>query len=430
MSAPITLKSTTTRIIVEARIEDPALTGGVAQVIMGLASSLSALESDGEEYIFVGHDNAEDWLRDHVGGPSRLHVVRGSDLSWKRRVKRGLAHSVLEPHLRRAVDSIWTWRRSTPQMPRSDGIAESMQGDLVHFPAQSAYLTDLPTIYHPYDLQHLHFPAFFTARERAWRDCAFPLFCSRATFVPVESSWGREDFIDRLKLPLDKVVVVPIPPPTEIYKRPSDDDMRAAVEMAGFPEFAFYPAQTWPHKNHLRLLDAVAILRDEWNVRVPLILSGHRNSYSSTIEAKIAELELDDQVRFLGYVSKTQMRALYGLCSMVVVASKFEPASLPIWEAFEAGKPVACSNVAPLARQAAGAAQLFDPDDARHIAQAIRHIWRQTTVGQDLTRRGRERIGQFSWSRTARHFRALYRSALDRAMTEEDRELLRASPFI
>jgi glycosyltransferase involved in cell wall biosynthesis len=178
------------------------------------------------------------------------------------------------------------------------------------------------------------------------------------------------------------------------------------------------------------LLEALAILRDAQNVIVPLVVSGYQNDFYATIKARVEELRLTQQVRFVGYLNERQVRALYNTCKLVVVATKFDPASLPIWEGFEAGRPVVCSNVTPLMRQTAGAAAVFDPESPREMAKVIGQVWLDPALQDALVVKGTARIRQFSWDQTARHFRALYRAALSRPLSEEDRHLLATEPVI
>jgi glycosyltransferase involved in cell wall biosynthesis len=416
------------RVAIEARVLDPAQTGGVAQVVMGLASSLSALDDGDEEYVFVGYENAAEWLGSHLCGRSRLHIVGPPPAAgrWKYRI----AESAFGPALRGAAELYRRVRPSLPVMPRSDGTAERLGADLIHFPIQNAYLTDLPSIYQPYDLQHVHLPQLFHPRDRQWREIAYPLFCARATLVPVEDSCTRLDIIGRFNLPAEKVIVVPIPAPTATYRQPTAIELQQTRRRLRFDEFIFYPAQTWPHKNHVRLIEALALLRDKHSIVVPLVCSGRLNAFFSHIEAKVRALEMAGQVQFLGYVGEPEIRALYGLCAAVVVPTTFEAASLPVWEAFDAGKAVACSNIRGLPGQVAGAALLFDPNDVNAMAAAIKRLWEDRSLREDLGDRGRRRASQFTWRQTARHFRAAYRRVLGRGLTAEDREILAAAPLI
>jgi glycosyltransferase involved in cell wall biosynthesis len=113
-----------------------------------------------------------------------------------------------------------------------------------------------------------------------------------------------------------------------------------------------------------------------------------------------------------------------------VIPTKFEAASGPLWEAFSAGVPAACSTVTSLPEQAGGAALLFDPDDIEQIANAIRSLWTDKTVRMKLAELGRTRVKQFTWDTTARVFRAHYRRLGGRTLDAGDGQLLAVRPPI
>ena len=145
-----------------------------------------------------------------------------------------------------------------------------------------------------------------------------------------------------------------------------------------------------------------------------------------TIENEVKELGLVDQVTFLGFVSPMELRGLYKLCRGVVIPTKFEAASFPLWEAFMIGVPVACSNVTSLPEQAGESALLFDPDKPEEIARQIHRLWTDEKLRDELIERGKQNVSRFSWERTARIFRAHYRRIAKRSLSAEDIELSRA----
>lgn len=409
------------RICVDARMGEGW--GGVQQMVLGLAAGLSALPGE-EEYLFLTRRGGASWLAPHLGPRMRLvEGARGGVEGLRRALRKG-ANAVVE-----LLD------RSVPRVPglrlpaRSDGTAERRRADLVHFTAQSAFLTRLPSIYHPHDLQHLHLPELFSPEERAKRERNYRLFCARARVVAVASSWTRDDVVRRYGIAPEKVVVVPLAPSTAAYAEAAPAERRAIRARLALPQgFALYPAQTWPHKNHLRLLEALALLRSR-GLLVPLVCTGALTDHHAAVMERARELDLAGQVRFLGFVSPEELQVLYQECTLVVIPSLFEAGSFPLWEAMRAGVPAACSNVTSLPLQAGDAALVFDPRDPGAIAGAVERLWTDRGLREELGRRGRLRVAQFTWVETARRFRALYRRVGGRE-TAEDRELLSAPPML
>ncbi|HVG28962.1 MAG TPA: glycosyltransferase family 1 protein [Pyrinomonadaceae bacterium] len=416
------------RVCIDARILSGTL-GGVEQFVIGLAHGLSQLRDGDEEYLLLALPGEDDWLKPYVGGACRLLHGTGATRrpAWARGLNvpplaRAVARRILSPVVdRRAADEL--------SLPHSDGTAERAGARLMHFPTQGAFLTELPSIYHPWDLQHLHLPQFFTPEAIRARERSYRAYCERASMVAVASAWHARDVARHYGLPEGKVRVVPAAPVLSAYAPPTEGDLRAAREKFLLPEnFIFYPAQTWAHKNHLALLDALAHLRDREGLRVPLVSSGKLNDFYPRIEGRARELGLADQVRFLGFVSTAELQSLYRLCRLVVFPTKFEGFGMPLMEAFLAGAPVASSNVTSLPEQAGDAALLFDPDDAGEIASAVSRLWTDDALRGALARRGRARVSLFTYERTARLFRAHYRRLAARELSEEDRALLAAPP--
>jgi hypothetical protein len=59
---------------------------------------------------------------------------------------------------------------------------------------------------------------------------------------------------------------------------------------------------TRAHKNHLGLLEALALLRDRDGLELSLVCTGFQNEFFPTIEERLNALALRDQVKFLGLV--------------------------------------------------------------------------------------------------------------------------------
>src|SRR6478672_2849973 len=139
------------------------------------------------------------------------------------------------------------------------------------------------------------------------------------------TSWGREDLIRQYGLPPEKVAVVTWGSVISEYPAPTEGDVERLRATHALPEsFLIYPAQTWPHKNHARLLAALAMLRDRNEIVIPLVCPGRRNEYFPQVIDQVHALALEEQVWFPGFVSSVELRGLYGLARALIFPSKFE----------------------------------------------------------------------------------------------------------
>jgi glycosyltransferase involved in cell wall biosynthesis len=409
------------RVCVDARLVS-GVNGGVEQFIIGLISGVAALKDGDEEYYFLVYEDSVEWLLPYLRDGHRLLLDGPAPRPprWMRVAKR------LAPFARRAWHG-WRFlsRLDGSPLPGSSGVIEREGIHVMHFTKQSGFLTGVLSIYHPHDLQYLHLPEFFTPRVRRGLDASYRALCAQAEMVAVASCWVKRDVVAQFGLDEDKVQVVPLAAPVLAYPEPSEDDlMKTSSEFALPDAFLFYPAQTWPHKNHIELLRALGLLRDRYGLRIPLVCSGQLTAHIRQIRSFAESAGVTDQVTFLGFVSPLTLQCLYRLCRAVVIPTRFEAGSFPMMEAFSTGAPVACSNVTSLPEQAGDAALIFDPTDPADMAEAIRRLWTDASLRQTLIERGRRRQQTFSWTETARMFRAHYRRIGGRPLSEEDMRLL------
>jgi glycosyltransferase involved in cell wall biosynthesis len=405
------------RICVDARLGAGRF-GGVEQVVIGLASAFSRLDDGDEEYLFLTHPEHDEWIREYLGGPCRpLHPRRSYLNRRSRAIARGVAERVPGLGVRFAVRS-------------SDGTIERAGAEVVHFPFQDAFTTEVPSIYQPHDLQHLHLPELFSGWDRDRREAIYRTHCERAELVVAMTSWGRRDFIDSYGLPPEKVAVVPGGSVLRDYPAPSTEDLERVRSRLSLPDaFLLYPAQTWPHKNHERLLEALARIRDEHGVTIPLVCPGKQTRHYRQIRRAIERLGLSATTSFPGFVSSRELRGLYELATALVFPSRFEGWGLPICEAFDAGLPVASSTATGLPDVVGDAGLLFDPEDVPEMAERLQRLWEDAELRSSLRERGRRRAAEFSFDHAARLFRAHYRQVARRPASDEDRALLASPPL-
>ena len=412
------------RVVIDARRPAEGSAGGTEQVVIGLAHGLSTLTDSPDEYLFLTAPPDDEWIAPYLSGGCR--VLRSdappAEPTWRRRLK-------TVPGLR-AV-----WDRVSPalgsrvvRVPESDGTIERAGADVVHFPKQGAFLTGVPSVYQPHDLQHLHLPQYFTARERLGREVTYRAFCAQAKTVVMMTQWGKEDLTTHYGLPRTKVCVVPGASVLEAYAAPTGADLDATRARLALPaQFALFPAQTFPHKNHLTLLEALAFARDSLGTTIALVASGYQNEFFPRIAQRVRELRLESQVTFVGFVKPAELRALYRMARCMVFPSSFEGWGLPVVEAFHEGTPVACADATSLPEVVGDAALLFPPRSPAEMAERLVRLWRDEGLRADLIARGHARAAALSWTRTARIFRAHYRRIAGRELGAEDCDLSKAS---
>ncbi|MEI7682419.1 MAG: glycosyltransferase family 1 protein, partial [Betaproteobacteria bacterium] len=162
--------------------------------------------------------------------------------------------------------------------------------------------------------------------------------------------------------------------------------------------YYFYPAQFWAHKNHIRILQALVILRDKFSRKPYVVFSGKDYGNLGHIQGFISSNMLDSQVKILGFVPFEDMRGLFENATAVVMPTYFGPTNMPPLEAWSLGIPLIYSS--HLVEQAGNAALLVDPDSAEELATAMRQC-SDAKVRDKLIEAGHQRLAEISRQRTS-----------------------------
>ena len=158
-----------------------------------------------------------------------------------------------------------------------------------------------------------------------------------------------------------------------LTENPAPDDMFDLTRRP-VPGRLLLPASVIPRKDPITLIRALALARRELP-QLHLQIAGRTNetTYLRQAQAACRELDVTDQVTFLGLQSQAEMRRLYSAAELVVLSSREEVSPMSAIEALAAGIPVVTTR-------AGGAGHIVDDGhtgyvvdvgDAPALAQAI-----------------------------------------------------------
>jgi glycosyltransferase involved in cell wall biosynthesis len=255
--------------------------------------------------------------------------------------------------------------------------------------------TGLPHVVVAYDFQDLVYPEFFDADERR-RRIEFRGDLRRADRVVAISQATKLMAVERVHVKAERVSVMP--PFAGALRAPLDPrDTIARLDALGLfrAEYAAYPANFWPHKNHDRLLAAAARVAAE-EPDFLLVLCGALDAARETLREKVQASGLSTNVRVLPYLEDADTTALLAGAELLVFPSLFEGFGLPVLEAMTLKTPVACSDLPALLELAGDAALFFDPADDAGIAQAIFRVWTEDETRDRLVTKGLGRAERYA----------------------------------
>ncbi len=285
--------------------------------------------------------------------------------------------------------------RTVPQRALAMALAAARPGairrryeglDAVHYPLTIALpKLELPCAVTVHDLQHLDHPELFSRAERLFRARTHEGSARHAEAVIVPSQFVRRRAIELLGLPPERVHAIPW----------GVDHARFGPGQEEREPFLLYPARPWPHKNHERLFEAFALLREERpELRLLLTGGGHQGR------------PVPPGVEVRGLVPGEELASLYRRTACLVFPSLYEGFGQPPLEAMASGAPVAASNIPAVAEACGEAAALFEPTEPEDIAAVVAGV---LDAPERFAAAGPERAALFTWAETARRHEAVYR---------------------
>jgi glycosyltransferase involved in cell wall biosynthesis len=374
--------------------------GGTFQYNQAVLHALASLPKDRFQVV-AGYTSPlwRHYLRDFAveSFPVRLGIIgRGIGFIWH---KLGLP--------------LGPWRAVNPLCHPMARDLLRQRCDLWIFPSQDTRGCEfpVPALIAIHDLMHRYegrFPEAGSPREIRIREAQYGSICRWARGILVDSQMGARHVKECYGVEDERLHVLPFIAPPHAWNAPVPPGFDQRYQL---PEkFVFYPAQFWEHKNHARLVQAVARLKGDLP-DLKLVLVGSRKNAYEKVVALAGELGLEDDVLFLGYVPDEDMPELYRRARALVMPTFFGPTNIPPLEAFAVGCPVALSDRYGMPEQAGGAALLFDPESVQAIATSIRRLWTDDALCAELTRLGRARAAAWGPVQFARRLQEIIETA-------------------
>lgn len=259
-----------------------------------------------------------------------------------------------------------------------------------------------------HDLQYLYYPEYFTRAKLFYLKRMVPRSSEAARLVLTPSEFTRRTVIERLNIDPEVVVVVP----HGISPRESADGQGNIRKRYGIEgRFFLYPAITYPHKNHLVLIEAFAKTL-KVHSDVTLVLTGAKGSMEVKVAKAVRELGIDSNVRRLGYVPSHDLDALYDEAVALTFPSRFEGFGAPVLEAMARGCPVIAADATALPEVVGDSGCLVSPDNAEQWHQAMLELIENPEDRQSYAKAGLARAGDFTWRRSADILEKAYLHAL------------------
>ena len=227
------------------------------------------------------------------------------------------------------------------------------------------------------------------------------------------SNASKKDIVDHIGYPPKNITVTYLASDETYHPRLGaeiDAQVKAKYDLPD--NFVLYLSGFDIRKQLNRLLLAYTYVGPSQGEAAPLVIGGREPAWGSRMFPDMRQyahdLNIEDYVRWIGYVDEADKPSLYRLASVFVYPSIYEGFGLPPLEAMASGTPVVACDI-PVVREVVGdAAYLVEQDNERQMGAAILSLLLQQPLQEQLVQRGLSQATRFSYRKTARETLSVY----------------------
>ena len=268
--------------------------------------------------------------------------------------------------------------------------------DLVYFISPSRFALDLDKlnfIFTIWDLCHrdnVEFPEVKLKGEFENRELRINYAVKRAFSIIVDSEYGKNNLSKKYNIEAKRISVMPFEPLLDIKENKeipySSDYIFKKYNIEN--KYIFYPAQFWPHKNHIYILRAINILEKVHNIKLNIVFSGGDKGNKDKVRKFAIKTGINDQLIFTGFITNKELMSLYKYSLALVMPTFFGPTNIPPLEAFKIGVPVIYPDLDGLRDQVGDAALLMNLYDPNTLSDCLYKLIQNKDLRNDLLNKG------------------------------------------
>lgn len=239
-----------------------------------------------------------------------------------------------------------------------------------------------------------------------YRRMVVPRILSKCLKIITVSQFECNRIRTTLHLPEDRIIAIH----NGFNQRfkPQDNAYEITKKYLESKEYIFFLGNTDPKKNTARTLKAYSIYLKKSEHPLPLLIADLQEQVIDQFLHQENIEEIKPMLHFPGYISNTDLPAIYNGAKAFLYTSLRESFGIPLLEAMACGTPVVTSNTSAIPEIAGEGAILVNPEDAAAIANQLIRLEQDSPFRQQQIAYGFERVKKFSWKNTAQHLLKIY----------------------
>jgi glycosyltransferase involved in cell wall biosynthesis len=161
------------------------------------------------------------------------------------------------------------------------------------------------------------------------------------------------------------------------------------------------------------IIEAISEIKKEIPL-VHLLIAGSGRE-EQNLKKLVTELNLEQNVRFLGFVSGREKYSFYKSSDIFILPSRHDSFPIVILEAMACGKPIVASNVGAISEIVINGENgfLFEPENINDLTKKTIMLLNDKNLREKMGRLGENTISNFSWENIALQTVTVYKGIVN-----------------
>ncbi len=337
----------------------------------------------------------------------RLFATRARGIELPEDLEAGFTRTAVFSNARRLKIALWA-RCNWPPIEWFCGSVDAAHG-LFHLLPATVRARRIVTIY---DLVVFRRPETHTASTVRTHKRLLKHAARHGDALITISESCRQDVLEVLNAPPEKVHMVPLGVCLEDFAGPLDEDILARRKQNLGLTGAYWICigTIEPRKNLCRLLEAYRRIVDRFPECPDLLLVGRRGWFAEPVFEAIAKLRLSRRVKYAGYLPRPDVILLLRGAAACLYPSLYEGFGLPVLEAMAARVPVMTSNAASMPEVIGGHGIVVEPEEVDALEWGLEQLLTQPAACEQMAERAFVRARSLTWENSAKRLLDVYRA--------------------
>jgi len=252
-------------------------------------------------------------------------------------------------------------------------------------------------VYTLHDLSFLDFPENYSKLFQCYYSYIVPKNLKRADSVLTVSHFAMNTIIAKFPFVKNKI--------KHIYNGVDQSFLNSGRNRIKKDTYILFIGSMSKIKNYQSVIKAFLLLKID--IKLKMIMP----TLDSFSEYNIHMVK-DEKIEVIEFIEHQNLCNFYKKARLFIYPSLYDSFGLPVLEAMACGTPVVTSNIAALPEVGGDAVLYCDPYNVEDISQKIEQILGDTSLQEQMSKKGLARAKEFSWEKSAQEHIRVFEEVL------------------